>query len=368
MTSFNLILPELNDFISMLGGAESKGFIISVFTISAALARPFSGKLADHIGRKKVVMMGLLVAVLITLLYPLSMSVFFFLSLRFFHGFSAGFMPTGATALITDLLPEKSRGFGMGVWGTFISLGIGVGQSLSFITVEWFGLDGMFMIASGFSVLSIILFTQVEETLPEPKPFRWSFLKVGWKDILEPAVMPAAVVMFLTATCSGIIFVLSAEISGFLHLDNKGHFFSFYVISTILVRLFTGNLSDKIGRRQTMVIGVSILIVSMLLIGFSNSVYTYTFAAIIFGFATGISSPTLFAWTADLSHPERRGVGAGTMFIALEVGIMVGASSTALFYNNSYDSIPRSFAVGAIFAFVALLYLIYHLMFKKSKY
>lgn len=368
MTSFNLILPELNQFITNLGGENSKGLIISIFTISAALARPFSGKLSDTIGRKKVVLIGLLVAVVITLLYPLSYSVVFFLSLRFFHGFSAGFTPTGATALVTDLLPENKRGVGMGIWGTFISLGIGVGQSLSFIVVDSFGVNGMFMIASLFSVLSIILLMFVKETLPNPQRFKWSFLKIGIKDVFEPAVLPSALVMFLTATCSGIIFVLSADISGFLKLENKGHFFSYYVISTILVRLFTGNLSDKIGRRQTMLIGVSILIVSMLLIGFSTSVFTFTFAAIIFGFATGISSPTLFAWTADLSHPERRGVGAGTMFIALELGIMLGAFSTTWFYRNSYDSIPLTFAVGAFFAFVALLYLIYHLMFRQSKF
>jgi MFS family permease len=368
MTSFNLILPELNDFISNLGGSDSKGLIISIFTISAALARPFSGKLADTIGRKKVVIIGLIIAGLTSLLYPLSYSVFFFLNLRFIHGFSAGFTPTGATALITDLLPEKNRGFGMGIWGTFISLGIGVGQSLSFITVSWFGLNGLFMVASIFAVLSIILMFYVKETLENPQKFKLSHLKITWRDVIEPSVFPAALVMFLTATCSGIIFVLSADISGFLEIENKGHFFSYYVISTIVVRLFTGNVSDRIGRRKTMLIGVSILIASMLLIGFSKSVYSYTVASIVFGFATGISSPTLFAWTADLSHPERRGVGAGTMFIALEVGIMLGAYSTTWTYKNTYESVSMTFVTGAIFASVAFLYLVYHLLFRKSNF
>jgi MFS family permease len=117
-----------------------------------------------------------------------------------------------------------------------------------------------------------------------------------------------------------------------------------------------------------MVIGVSILIVSMLLIGFSNSVYTYTFAAIIFGFATGISSPTLFAWTADLSPETRRGVGAGTMFIALELGIMTGSLSTLATYHNTKATVYLSFAVGAIFALLASIYLIWHLRMRESKY
>ena len=44
-----MIIPELPDFLSHLGGAEYKGLIISLFTLSAAISRPFSGKLADEI-------------------------------------------------------------------------------------------------------------------------------------------------------------------------------------------------------------------------------------------------------------------------------------------------------------------------------
>ena len=79
-TSFNLILPELNDFISSLGGADKKGLIITLFTISAAISRPFSGKLSDTIGRKKVIYIGIIFSLIISLMYPLCYSVLFFLT------------------------------------------------------------------------------------------------------------------------------------------------------------------------------------------------------------------------------------------------------------------------------------------------
>ena len=104
----------------------------------------------------------------------------------------------------------------------------------------------------------------------------------------------------------------------------------------------------------------------MLLIGFSRDLTSYITAAVIFGFATGVSSPTLFAWTADLSHPDRRGVGAGTMFIALEAGIMVGSASTYLTYHNTLNSVPLPFITGAFMALVSIVYLIWHLKFRKS--
>jgi MFS family permease len=109
MASFNLILPELNGFITNLGGADNKGLIITLFSISAGISRPFSGKLSDTIGRKRVIYFGILISFIMALLYPLSYSVLFFLILRFLQGFSACFAPTGSTSLVTDLIPAESR-------------------------------------------------------------------------------------------------------------------------------------------------------------------------------------------------------------------------------------------------------------------
>lgn len=366
MTSFNLILPELNTFITELGGGNQKGLIITLFTISAAISRPFSGKLSDTIGRKKVMIIGIVVCFIVSLLYPLSFSIWFFLLLRFLHGFSAGFLPTGATALVTDILPKEARGRGMGIWGTFISLGIGVGQALGDWLFRKFGMDNLFLFAAITALFAGLLIAYVKETLEKKQKFKFNHLTITIKDVFEPSVLPAAFVMFLTASCSGIIFVLTPDISDYLGINNKGWFFGIYVLSTIVIRLFTSSLSDKIGRRKTLLIGVIILIASMFLIGTAHNITAYTTAAVLFGVATGITSPTLFAWTADLSHIDRRGVGSGTMFIALELGIMLGSISTIFTYNNHFETIYIGFSFGILMAILAAIYLIWHLSKRKS--
>ena len=358
MTSFNLILPELNNYISILDGADKKGLIITLFTISAAISRPFSGKLSDTIGRKKVIYLGIICSFFVMLIYPFSFSVLFFLILRFLHGFSAGFAPTGATALLTDLIPEKSRGHAMGIWGTFISLGIGVGQTLGSWIYLSFGFTILFLFGALFSLIAFILVFWIKETLVNQQKFNFKLLRITWKDVFEPNVLPAAFVMLLSAMCSGMIFVLTPDLSTYLGISNKGFFFGIYVIATILIRLLTSSLSDRIGREKTLLIGCFILVISMLLVGTSNSIVSYIFAAIIFGIATGITSPTMFAWTADLSHEDRRGVGAGTMFIALEFGIMFGALLTLVSYDSTKSTIFLTFLIGAIMATIACIYLI----------
>lgn len=361
MISFNLFLPELNDFITNLGGGYLKGTIFIFFAITALISRPFSGKLSDTIGRKKVMYVGIIVGLIVTVLYPSSESLIFFLALRLGHGFSAGFLPTGATALVTDLLPTEGRGVAMGIWGTFISVGFGVGNFFSNMITDAVGLTGLFLVAATFCAIAGILISFLKETLPNPQPFSFSLLKVKWEDVFEPTVRPAAFVMFCSATSTGVMFVTSPDMSGYMGIDNKGWFFGFYMLSTIAIRLFASSLSDKIGRRKAMIVGLFFMALSMTLIGLSREWIQYTIGAIVFGISTGISSPTVFAWTADLSPEARRGVGAGTVFIALEFAIMFGAIITLGLYDSSIDTIANCYLIGASIALIGVLYLLWHL-------
>lgn len=365
-TSYNLVIPEMNTIVSELGGADYKGWLIGLFTVSAGISRPFSGKLADYIGRKRVMFFGLLICALVSASYLFTFSVWFLLLLRFLHGFSTGFFPTGATALITDVLPEKHRGTGMGIWGTFISLGIGVGQGCSSLIVDHFGKNGLFLVATLIVGMSYLLLVTIKETLPKKVHFHWNLLHIKKDELIEKKVIPVAIVMFLSAICSGIIFVLSPDMSNFLHIENKGSFFVFYVLSTIAVRLTTGRISDIIGRRQMLLIGMSLLTISMVMIGLSTSATWFTFSSIMFGVATGTSSPTIFAWTADLSPDHRRGIGAGTMFIALEFGIFTGSIITNLLYDDTIQTVLPVFLFGASMAAITVVYLIWHIWIAKK--
>ena len=86
--SFNMMIPELPSYLSSLGGAEYKGLIIALFTLTAGISRPFSGKLTDKVGRLFVMYVGTAACVLCGLLYPVLTTVGGFLLLRFLHGFS----------------------------------------------------------------------------------------------------------------------------------------------------------------------------------------------------------------------------------------------------------------------------------------
>jgi MFS family permease len=118
-----------------------------------------------------------------------------------------------------------------------------------------------------------------------------------------------------------------------------------------------GKLSDRIGRRQTLFYGMLIMLGSIVLLALASNLWVFMLSAAAFGVATGITSPTLFAWTADLSNPENKGRGTGTMFIALEMGIMFGALSTLWLYNNEIESLRNCLYIGAVMCILSVAYL-----------
>src|SRR5689334_4090367 len=102
-----MIIPELPAYLTSLGGGEYKGLIISLFTLTAMLSRPFSGRLSDRLGRVPVMVFGPIVCVVCSAIYPIVTTVAGFLVLRLVHGFSTGFKPTGQTAYLSDIIPAE---------------------------------------------------------------------------------------------------------------------------------------------------------------------------------------------------------------------------------------------------------------------
>ena len=182
--SFNMIIPELPEYISSLGGAEYKGLIIALFTLTAGLSRPFSGKLTDTIGRIPIMVFGSIVCLVAGLLYPVLGTVAGFLILRLFHGLSTGFKPTATSAYIADIAPANRRGEAMGILGFFASIGMASGPVAgSYLALEY-SLNTMFYASSVLALASVLVLIGMKESLKNRESFKFQLLKIKKEDIL----------------------------------------------------------------------------------------------------------------------------------------------------------------------------------------
>ncbi|MEN7550340.1 MFS transporter [Rapidithrix thailandica] len=355
--SFNLIIPELPDYLSSMGGEEYIGLIIGLFTLTAGVSRPFSGKLADHWGRIPVMILGAVVCCICGVLYPFLVSVSGFLLLRLMHGFSTGFKPTGTSAYVADLVPANRRGEAMGILGFCGNIGMASGPALGSWVATEFSLDSMFYISAAAAILSVIVLAGMKETLPNPKPFQWKMLSVNSKEVIEPRVWLPSVILMLSIFPLGIVLTLIPDFSKHIGLENKGIFYTYYTLASLMVRILAGKTSDRYGRVPVIIVALLVLVIAMVFLGMAETKTGLLTGAVLFGLGVGMNNPTIIAWTIDLSHEQHRGKAISTMYIALETGIGVGAVFSGWLYGGAVEMLKYSFWSGAITSFLALLLL-----------
>lgn len=352
-----MMVPELPSFLTSLGGEDYKGLIIALFTLSAGLSRPFSGKLSDTIGRVPIMIIGTLVCVVCSLLYPLLTTVAGFLFLRFLHGFSTGFKPTASTAYAADIIPMERRGEGMGILGISMNLGASMFPPIGSYIVMEYDMDTMFYISSFIALISIGILMGMKETLEQPQKFKPSLLKISSDEIIEISALPPAIVAVLLYMCFGVLLTITPDQSDFLGLSNKGLLFTSFTIFSILSRAIAGKASDKYGRVGVIKVSVVLVVGSLILMGLAYSPTTLLMASGCLGFSTGIASPAVFAWVIDVSPNERLGRSLATVYIALEIGIGGGALLSAWLYANDPVNFPFTFFVSAAVVSLAGVYL-----------
>ena len=355
--SFNMIVPELPAYLENMGGGEFKGWIIGLFTITAGLSRPFSGKLADKVGRIPVMVVGALVSGIAALIYPFTSTVIAFLLLRFFHGFSTGFKPTGTSAYVADVVPMQRRGEAMGIVGFFNSLGMAAGPAIGSFIATQFSLTVMFYFSCAFAIASVAILIGMKESLKDRESLKMDHFKIKVNEVFEPKVISPSLVMMLSVFGFGTVVTVIPDLTDHLELGNRGLFFTYFTLASLAVRIVAGKASDKFGRIPVLRIGSLILFSSMIVLANTDSFVLFVTSGILFGFGVGICSPTIFAWTIDLSDEKHRGRGIATMYIALEVGIGAGAFMSGWLYNNQIQNLPLVFYIAGAMVLIGTVYL-----------
>lgn len=353
-----MIIPELPAYLTSLGGGSYKGLIISLFTITAMISRPFSGKLSDKIGRVPVMVVGPVVCVICSAIYPLMTTVAGFLLLRLVHGFSTGFKPTGQTAYLSDVIPAERRGEAMGLLGTAGSVGMAGGPAIGGPIAQAFGLNVMFYCSSLLGLISIIILLGIKETLKKKHPFNIDLVKIDKQDLFEPRVLAPCLVMILGVYAYGAVYTVIPDFGEYVGIKNKGLLFTYLTVSSLAVRLIGGKASDLWGRKPVLRVALFVIALGMIIVGTAETRLQLIIGIIIYGSATGTASPTLMAWATDLSDEQHKGRGVASLYMSMEFGIGMGAFVSGLIFNNDTTNFFITFLTASLLSSIGFIYLL----------
>ena len=223
------------------------GLAVGILILSTMVARIFSGRYIEDIGRTRFMRIGAIIFVGGTVLYPFAETITQLIIVRALHGIGFGCILTALGTLAAVLVPRKRQGEGLGYFLLSITLASAIGPLVAIMMQENMSITDIFLLDGILAVIGCILTRFVTEQPPLPKEQR-TVRANGWHAYFEPSAIPIGAVSFLMFLgYAGIATFFSPYMIEIEHTQAGAFFFLVYSITILVTRPFTGRLSDSKG-------------------------------------------------------------------------------------------------------------------------
>ncbi|MEF8779865.1 MAG: MFS transporter [Haloferacaceae archaeon] len=349
-----VVLPLFiaSDFVT--GGAFGltevaiTGIVLSLFGFVNSPLQPFTGRLSDRTGRRKVfVLFGLGVLAAASFGYSFVTDYWHLIGLRVLQGLAGAFIIPTTVALVNDLAAEDNRGGNMGTYNTFRLVGFGVGPvaagavvaagpyaiEIGEASVRISGFDATFYFAAFTATLALLLVLvliddpDIEPPDPDDDGGSLAVFDPAGEHTLDP-VFTLSVVSFFMAVGIAVFATLGDLVNGRLDQGPTmfGLQFAGFVLAQILLQIPVGRATDFYGRKRFIVLGMALLVPTTAAQGFIFDSWLM-FAA---RFGQGVAGAMVFAPALALAGDIARTGTSGTTLSALTMAFGFGVAAGPL--------------------------------------
>ena len=313
LLGFGIIIPLLPFYAETFGAtAFTVGLLATSFSLMQFIFAPIWGRVSDRVGRRPIILLGLLGSCLSYLGFGLASTLTALFAARIFAGIAGANIPT-AQAVVADLTTPENRAKGMGIIGAAFGLGFIFGPAIGgFLSRYGYAVPAYF--ASG---LSLANFAAAWFLLPETlKPEHRAIERVGRMDALRTALarphLPLLLVIgfLVVAAFSGFesTFALFAERTYGFHASSIGYFFAFVGIILVVVQgLLVGKVVKVIGEHHIVPASLAIVAIGLLMIPATQSVTALLVANGVMAVGMGFNNPALMSLISRYSAAEDQG-------------------------------------------------------------
>ena len=359
--------PVLPRFAESLGAApELIGMIVAASTVTGVLFKLPAGALSDLLGRRRVMLLGAVFFAVPPFVYPFVMDAAALLALRFVHGFATAIFAPVASAYVAGL-GEAARGARLGWFSSANDLGATAGPLIGgLILYATASFATSYLLVGMLGVLALGMTLLLPETEPKTTLAQSSLTARtaefwdGLRDVITtPAVLTAAAV-------EATMYLGFGAFLGFLPLYARNVGLNDGAIAVVLAlqltialiaKPLTGNLSDRLGRKPVIVLGLFASAAALPLIFRMTSFAGLVAVVPLLGLGVAAVTPATNALIADLVAARRLGTGMGVFGTIWDVGeaagpILAGILIGQIGYEPAFDVIAAIIAVVAV-AFAA---------------
>ncbi|THK37301.1 MFS transporter [Ensifer sp. MPMI2T] len=335
-------------------------FIVS-FGVVKALANLVSGQLADHWGRKHVLVLGWLFGLPVPFMIIVAPSWGWIIAANALLGINQGLAWSMTVIMKVDLVGPRSRGLAVGLNEFAGYLAVGLTAFVTGYLASEYGLrPAPIYLGIGYAVLGTLLsILAVRDTRdhvrleasshpeqPSPIGFREVFTLTSFRDRNLFAASQAGLVNNLNDGMSWGIFPLFFASFG-LGVERIGILKAIYPATWGILQIATGPLSDRWGRKGLIVVGMWVQAAGLFLTALTRQFEWWLVASLLIGLGTAMVYPSLIAAVSDAAHPAWRARALSVYRFWRDLGYAIGALTAGL--------IADRFGLAAAIASVAAL-------------
>ena len=351
------VFPQLSKALDV--SRDKIGLLITVFTLPGAILAPVIGIIADRWGRKKILMLALLLFGITGTLCFFSREFEIILILRFFQGLGAACLGIVNITLIGDIFSGnqkiKAMGYNSSVLSIATALFPAVGGLLA--AINW---NYPFLIP----VLAIFLSFLVFFYLDNPEPNEKSGFLNYFRNVIKSIFTKKAVILFLLnfATFTLLFGVIMTYLPIFLQdqfdMSSKmiGFLLSFMSVSAGLIAFQLSRISKVFSMKVLLTLGFVAYLTGFIIFPFVETLYGLLILIFVIGMGQGITIPTVFNLLTNISPLEHRGVFMSVNSTAIRAGQTVGPVFTGFLF--SLWGLSWVFWTGAIVAACFILLIV----------
>ena len=324
--SFMLLAPLLPLYLSDTFGTDKDtiGLVLSGYTLTALLFRPFSGFLVDSFPRKQVLLVCYFLFFALFAGYLVAGSMLLFAIVRTMHGAPFGATTVANSTVAIDVLHPDRRAEGIGYYGLSNNIATAIAPTVALCIFHvWHSYDALFALALicsgiGLAINSTLKMPEREQVKPQtPVSLDRFFLLKGWIEAIAQACYA-----FSYGVLSTYIAIYGKEELGIT--GGTGLFFMLLALGLIIARIAGSRplREGKVVRNASF--GVLISMFGYLLFAAVHNQIGYYGAALIIGFGNGHMFPAFQTMFVNLAPNSQRGTANATQLTSWDIGVGAG--------------------------------------------
>jgi ACDE family multidrug resistance protein len=317
---------------------------ISFYMFPFAIFSFFSGSLSDIYGRRKVVTFGFMVYAVGALLCAMSQDAGLFYLSRAVQGFGYAFVNPVLVAILAEVVSPGARGRNMGYLAAATTAGVASGPLIAGILGQWDWRYTFYLIA----VLCVVCNAAILMTY-KGQGFRASGASLRSirpnveRTIRNHGVLMISAIGFLNFFCYIGALSYVSDILSRPPLELSGGMIGAMVALTGLAGIFAapmgGLLVDRVGRSTTASIGLTLVLLAIVSLYYSESILSYGISLALLGMGSQILWASLFTLTVELV-PDIKGTVSSVFNSARFLGYAVSPLLLGpLYVDEGYDAV-----------------------------